>query len=217
MTALGAASYLVERVGIDLLLRLDEALHTAEQNQPQLRQAQASTEAARARADAARSGLLPSVNANAQYGVGNTRQTNDFNSSLSLGVNANQLIYDFGKTSSRWHAAEANAESQQNDQQATFLNIQLNVRTAYFNASSAKALVAVANTFNIAADLASMGASAHLVVPVPAAVLTVLMTALMLGLEIAVPYHSYARVLRWLALSLLAYLFVLASMPVTTA
>jgi len=78
----------------------------------------------------------------------------------------------------------------------------------------AVSLVAVANTFNIAADLASMGASAHLVVPVPAAVLTVAMTVLMLGLEILVPYHRYAKVLRWLAGSLLAYLFVLASVDV---
>jgi Mn2+/Fe2+ NRAMP family transporter len=78
----------------------------------------------------------------------------------------------------------------------------------------AVALVALANTYNIAADIAAMGASAHLVVPVPAAVLAVAMTALMLGLEILVPYHRYARVLRWLALSLLAYLFVLASVNV---
>ena len=78
----------------------------------------------------------------------------------------------------------------------------------------AVALVAVANTFNIAADIASMGASAHLVIGAPVEVLVVLMTALMLGLEIRVSYHRYARVLRWLALSLLAYVFVLASVQV---
>jgi NRAMP (natural resistance-associated macrophage protein)-like metal ion transporter len=75
-------------------------------------------------------------------------------------------------------------------------------------------LVAVANTFNIAADIAAMGASAKLVIPVPAALLAVLMTGVMLGLEIFVSYHRYARVLRWLALSLLAYLFVLATIDV---
>jgi Mn2+/Fe2+ NRAMP family transporter len=36
----------------------------------------------------------------------------------------------------------------------------------------------------------------------------------MLLLEIAIPYHQYSKVLRWLALSLLAYLFVLASINV---
>ena len=35
-----------------------------------------------------------------------------------------------------------------------------------------------------------------------------------LALEVALPYHRYSRVLRWLALSLLAYLFVLASIDV---
>jgi NRAMP (natural resistance-associated macrophage protein)-like metal ion transporter len=78
----------------------------------------------------------------------------------------------------------------------------------------AVALVAVANTFNIAADLASMGAAAQLVVPIPQTVLVASMTALMLGLEIAVAYHRYARILRWLALSLVAYVLVLLMVEV---
>jgi Mn2+/Fe2+ NRAMP family transporter len=51
----------------------------------------------------------------------------------------------------------------------------------------AVALVAFANTFNIAADIAAMGASAKLIVPLPAAVLSVGITALMLALEISLP------------------------------
>jgi len=78
----------------------------------------------------------------------------------------------------------------------------------------AVALVALANTFNVAADLASMGAAARLVVPIPETVLVVGMTALMLGLEVAVPYHRYARMLRWLALSLGAYVLVLLMVEV---
>jgi NRAMP (natural resistance-associated macrophage protein)-like metal ion transporter len=69
-------------------------------------------------------------------------------------------------------------------------------------------LVAVANIFNIAADLAAMGASMHLVVPVPATVLTIGFAVAMVVLELAIPYHRYARVLRVLALSLGAYLVV---------
>ncbi len=78
----------------------------------------------------------------------------------------------------------------------------------------AVALVAIANTFNIAADIASMGAAGNLVVPIPASVLVVVMTGLMIGLEVLLPYHRYARVLRWLALSLVAYILVLASVKV---
>jgi NRAMP (natural resistance-associated macrophage protein)-like metal ion transporter len=71
-------------------------------------------------------------------------------------------------------------------------------------------LVAVANTFNIGADIGSMAAAAGLLVPVPYAVATIAFAMVIVMLELAVPYHRYARVLRWLALSLLAYVGVLA-------
>jgi NRAMP (natural resistance-associated macrophage protein)-like metal ion transporter len=78
-------------------------------------------------------------------------------------------------------------------------------------------LVATANTVNIAADLAAMGASAHLVIPLPSSVLTVAMAALMLGLEIFVSYHRYSRILRYLAISLVAYVVVLFTVSVDWA
>ena len=70
-------------------------------------------------------------------------------------------------------------------------------------------LVAVANGFNIGADLGSMAASVRLLVPVPQALLLVAMAGLMVGLEILLPYERYAKVLRWLTLSLAAYVAVL--------
>lgn len=71
-------------------------------------------------------------------------------------------------------------------------------------------LVASANTLNIAADLASMGAALRLLVPIPAG-LGVVLFAVAIGVtEVFVPYHRYSRVLRWLALSLVAYVLVLA-------
>jgi NRAMP (natural resistance-associated macrophage protein)-like metal ion transporter len=71
-------------------------------------------------------------------------------------------------------------------------------------------LVAVANTFNIGADIASMAAAARLLVPVPQILAAVAFALVMIVLEVTVRYHRYARVLRWLALSLLAYVGVLA-------
>ena len=70
-------------------------------------------------------------------------------------------------------------------------------------------LVAVANGFNIGADLGSMAASIRLLVPVPQALLLVAMAGLMVGLEIFIPYERYAKVLRWLTLSLVSYIAVL--------
>jgi NRAMP (natural resistance-associated macrophage protein)-like metal ion transporter len=71
-------------------------------------------------------------------------------------------------------------------------------------------LVASANTLNIAADLASMGAALRLLVPVPTGIGVVLFGVGMAAAEVLVPYHRYARVLRWFAVSLVAYVLVLA-------
>ena len=69
--------------------------------------------------------------------------------------------------------------------------------------------VSLANTVNIAADLASMAAALRLIVPIDQ-VIGVVGFALAIALsEIFVPYHRYAKVLRWLCLSLLAYVAVL--------
>ncbi|TMF35818.1 MAG: divalent metal cation transporter [Chloroflexi bacterium] len=75
-------------------------------------------------------------------------------------------------------------------------------------------LVAAANTFNVGADLGAMAASARLVVPIPFLVLLVCITGVLLFLEIVVTYHNYARLLRLLTLSLLAYIGVLAVVKV---
>jgi NRAMP (natural resistance-associated macrophage protein)-like metal ion transporter len=66
-------------------------------------------------------------------------------------------------------------------------------------------LVLLANTINIGADLGAMGAAAHLVLPVNFAILTLFFTVFILILEIFTSYKMYAKVLKWLALSLLAY------------
>ncbi len=66
-------------------------------------------------------------------------------------------------------------------------------------------LLLVANIINIGADLGAMAAAIMLLVPVPFAVLLVAITLIILGVEIYVPYPTYARVLKYLTLSLAAY------------
>ena len=70
-------------------------------------------------------------------------------------------------------------------------------------------LVIGANTFNIGADLGSMAAATHMIVPIPQAALVVFFALGMAFLEIAVPYHQYSKVLRWLCISLVSYVAVL--------
>jgi Mn2+/Fe2+ NRAMP family transporter len=67
----------------------------------------------------------------------------------------------------------------------------------------------VANTLNIAADLAAMGEAAALVTGVDRHAMTTLFVAATLILQIFVPYHRYVFFLKWLTLSLLAYVAVL--------
>jgi NRAMP (natural resistance-associated macrophage protein)-like metal ion transporter len=66
-------------------------------------------------------------------------------------------------------------------------------------------LVVVANTINIGADIAAVGESANLVVPIPRGVLVVMTALIVLSLEILISYKTYAKFLKWLALALLAY------------
>jgi NRAMP (natural resistance-associated macrophage protein)-like metal ion transporter len=70
-------------------------------------------------------------------------------------------------------------------------------------------LVSLANTVNIAADLGSMAAALRLLVPIDQVVGVVGFAVVMAFIEIVVPYHRYAKVLRWLCLSLAAYVLVL--------
>lgn len=66
-------------------------------------------------------------------------------------------------------------------------------------------LVLFANTINIGADISAMAAAAGLLVPLPERLLAVFFAVLILMLEIFVSYRTYARLLKWLCLSLLAY------------
>jgi NRAMP (natural resistance-associated macrophage protein)-like metal ion transporter len=66
-------------------------------------------------------------------------------------------------------------------------------------------LVLIANTINIGADIGAMAAAADLLLPLPFVVFALLFTTLILTLEIFLSYKVYARILKWLTLSLLAY------------
>lgn len=66
-------------------------------------------------------------------------------------------------------------------------------------------LVVIANTINIGADIGAMAASARLLFPLPFVVYALFFTAFILSLEIFTSYKIYVKVLKWLALALLAY------------
>ncbi len=137
------------------VVTLDEAVQSARERQPQLRQARANTQAAGARASQSLAPLLPQLNATAGYqrstahgiqrpGIATvTDQPGTFNS-FSDTVNLSQLIFDFGSQPNRWRAAKALADAQAGNERATALQVDFTVRAAYFDARANRALLQVA-------------------------------------------------------------------------
>ncbi|MBS0377171.1 MAG: divalent metal cation transporter [Proteobacteria bacterium] len=75
-------------------------------------------------------------------------------------------------------------------------------------------LLLAANIFNIAADVAMMGEVTALSVGGNRHLATAVIVVLSLLLQVFVPYHRYVKGLRWLTLSLLAYVGVLFTVHV---
>ena len=76
------------------------------------------------------------------------------------------------------------------------------------------ALLFIANTVNIGADLAAMGAAARLVLGSGQHTFTILFALVSLTLQVLVPYHRYVRYLKWLTLVLFAYVGVVLTVQI---
>jgi NRAMP (natural resistance-associated macrophage protein)-like metal ion transporter len=68
------------------------------------------------------------------------------------------------------------------------------------------ALVVAANTLNIAADIAGMSSSAELVTRIPSGAWAVAFGALLIGVEVFSSYQLFAKIVKWLCLTLFAYI-----------
>jgi len=86
-----------------------------------------------------------------------------------------------------------------------------NIKTAFspIVLQSVVLLLLIANTLNIAADVAAMGEVAELVSGINRHFMTAVFVFGTLALQLFVPYHRYVFFLKWLTLSLLAYAAVL--------
>jgi NRAMP (natural resistance-associated macrophage protein)-like metal ion transporter len=76
------------------------------------------------------------------------------------------------------------------------------------------AMLVVANTINVAADIAAMGESLELVVGGPKQGHAVAFGIASLLLQVFLPYQRYVRYLKWLTLALLAYVAVIFTIAV---
>lgn len=75
-------------------------------------------------------------------------------------------------------------------------------------------LLLVANTLNIAADIAAMGEAAELVTTINRHIATPIFVLATLLMQVFIPYHRYVVFLKWLTASLLAYAAVLFTVHV---
>lgn len=143
-------------------LSLDEAIAIAHENRPALRQAEANARAADARADQARAPLLPQLSGTASYqrttanfvarpsqvptalGTVPPNPTFDTYNFFNFGLTATQLVYDSGLSIGRNRAAHATADAAHDTASTMALDVELSVRTAFFQARAAKAMIAVA-------------------------------------------------------------------------
>jgi len=85
-----------------------------------------------------------------------------------------------------------------------------NIRTAFprWVLLSVVGLLLVANTFNVAADIAAMAEALRLLVGGSSHVYAVTFGLLCLVLQVFLPYQTYVRWLKWLTLALLSYVAV---------
>ncbi len=70
---------------------------------------------------------------------------------------------------------------------------------------SVVALTAACNVFNLGADIGAMGAAAQMLVPAHTGVYILAFGVLSITLQLFVPYSSYVKYLKWLTISLFAY------------
>src|ERR1700745_3799500 len=66
-------------------------------------------------------------------------------------------------------------------------------------------LLVFANVINLGADIGAMGAAVNLLLGGPALLYCVLLATVSVVLQILIPYQKYAAALKWLTLSLFAY------------
>jgi NRAMP (natural resistance-associated macrophage protein)-like metal ion transporter len=76
------------------------------------------------------------------------------------------------------------------------------------------ALLVIANTVNIAADIAAMGDAVQLLIGGPPQIYAVLFGIVCLGLQVFLPYQRYVRYLKWLTLALLSYVVLVLTIHI---
>ncbi|MEB3223154.1 MAG: TolC family protein [Candidatus Sericytochromatia bacterium] len=132
-------------------LTLEQAVETALAHQPQVARARAELAGARAGVRQAQGALGPQLSIATSYQLGPARQNvNQVGvpvtnlGTYAAGLNADQLVWDFGQGWRRAEASASQAEASALGVAGTEQDVVLQVRTAYFAAQASEALLGVA-------------------------------------------------------------------------
>ncbi|HET8541299.1 MAG TPA: TolC family protein [Anaeromyxobacter sp.] len=128
-------------------ITLDDAVAAAVAHRPAVRASREAAAADEASAREARGALLPQVALDARYAHARTDPADDrpFTTDTNgASLSGDLLVWDFGRTSSRWRSAQASAEAASEDARATAQQAILEARLAYFGVLEAIALDEVA-------------------------------------------------------------------------
>ena len=126
-------------------LSLSEAVQTALRQNPSVQAALASADAAQARVGLARSPWLPQLSASTQLRPESNYQVDGKDGAVNTlrysgGLQFNQLIYDFGRTSARIRGAEAGTLAAQADSETSRSQVALRAITSFYSVLQAEAL-----------------------------------------------------------------------------
>lgn len=128
-------------------LTLRDCIAIALKNQPSLKAAEQNVSAGKGRETQAASSYFPQFSASTGYSE-NHSSGGAFGESVTKSytttLQANQLIYDFGKTGNTLDAARWNTRSLEEDRKRTNQGVILNVKQSYYSLLAAKNLVDVA-------------------------------------------------------------------------
>jgi len=152
-------------------LSLSRAEALALQHQPNVAVAAGQTEASEGRVEEARSGYLPQAALTGAYqrttgnfasrpgglpstaidpatGMSIVKATSTWSSQtynyFNFGASASQLLYDFGQTNGKWHAAQASRDASRENERTVRVQTLFGVRRAYLQARAQAELLGVA-------------------------------------------------------------------------
>ena len=130
---------------------MENCINFALANRPELFQAEASIEAAKAAVKVAKSGYMPQVAASASNDWSSTSWPGDDNQNWGVGVSVSMNVFDSGVTAAKVNASEASLYKAEETYRQTKDSVQLDVRNNYLSLREAEKRIA---TSKVAVDSA---------------------------------------------------------------